>query len=306
MRTIAAVALLIGMFAAAGAGGALAGENYANDAKRFALTVPDGWMTVPGEMGPIGVGLVSPRFDRTSGMCLVFSREMSETRQQNQAALNDEMAKGVDEAFWRSMVEDKDARDTTVEARSELRSDRRVFLATVRQTVKLGQEEVPMRMEIALHVVPGLILMSHCGANQAQFSAEQNDIKTITDTLNPTAGVIASLDRPQGSSTLVLFAGPRFDGEIRELAHDAPDLRLGHTASFALRGAQQWEICDRANYQGNCRFVAGASAAALGGRPLAIASARRVAGRLSAVGVAAEAGAVLMKSARERMVTRQR
>lgn len=306
MRTIAAVALLIGMFAAAGAGIALAAENYANDAKRFALTVPDGWTAVPGNAGPVDLALISPRFDQTSGLCIVVSKMMTESRHATQAALNDEMEKGVDEAFWRAIVEDKSARDTTVEQRSELRSGRRVFLATVRQTMKLGQEDTPMRMELALHVVPGLIMMGQCGANQAQFSAEQNDIKTVTDTLNPTAGVIASLDRPQGSSTLVLFAGPRFDGDIRELAHDAPDLRLGHTASFALRGAQQWEICDRANYQGNCRFVAGASAAAFGGRPLAIASARRVAGRLSAVGVAAEAGAVLMKSARERMVTRQR
>jgi hypothetical protein len=103
---------------------------------------------------------------------------------------------------------------------------------------------------------------------------------------------------------LVLFAGPRFDGDVRELTHDAPDLRLGRTASFVLRGAQQWEICDRANYQGNCRLVAGASAAALGGRPLAIASARRIAGRFSTVGAAAEAGAALNKAAREKLSAR--
>lgn len=306
MRSIAAVALLIGMYAAAGAGGALAAENYANDAKRFALTVPDGWLKVPSDTGPIDLALISSRFKQTMGLCVIIGKQMTETRHASQAVLNTEMEQGIDEAFWRSMVEDKRARDTTVQPRSEMREGRRVFLATVRQTATIGQEDVTMQMELALHVVPGLILMGQCGANQAEYAAEQNDIKTITDTLNPTPGVIASLERPQGSSTLVLFAGPRFDGDIRELVHDAPDLRLGRTASFALRGAQQWEICDRTNYQGNCRLVAGASAAAFGGRPLAIASARRVAGRLSAVGVAAEAGATMFKSAREKMASQPR
>lgn len=304
MRTLAAVALLAGMFAAAGAGGALAGEKYANDAKRFAVTVPDGWMKVAGDAGPIDLAMLSPRFKETMGLCVVIGKLTAETRNATQAALNAEMEQGIDEAFWRAIVEDKRARDTTVEPRSEMRDGRRVFLATVRQTATLGQEDITMQMELALHVVPGLLLMGQCGANQAQYALEQSDIKTITDTLNPTPGVIASLDRPQGSSTLVLFGGPRFDGDVRELAQDAPDLRLGRTASFVLRGAQPWEICDRANYQGNCRLVAGASAAALGGRPLAIASARRVAGRFSTVGASAQAGAALSKSAREKLSAR--
>lgn len=300
MRTIAAIALFVGMIAAAGGERALAGEKYTDEARRFSLTVPDDWMKIPGGMGPIGLGLASPRFDQTGGMCMVASQFVTETRNQSQAALNEEMAGGINEAFWRSMMEDKDTRDTTVESRSELRSDRRVFLATVRQITKYSKGEVPIRIEIALHFVPGLFLMSQCYANQAEFALEQNDIKTVTDTLNPIAGVVARLERPGGSSTLLLFAGPQFDGQKWELTHDAPDLRLGPTASFALRGADQWQICDRANYKGNCRSINGASAVALGGRPLAIASARRIAGSVSKVGVVTEVGIALLKSAREK------
>jgi hypothetical protein len=287
---------------------------YLDEERRFEVTIPEGWTHVAGQAGsPIGLGIISSRFKQTLGLCVLISIEVAGTRKTSQAIINEELAKEVDDAFWRGAMQDKNAKDVTIASRSEMRGDRRVFLATAQLTTKLGGEDVPVQTEMALHVVPGRMLVGQCGAKQAELAAEQAAIKTVMETFNPTGeAVVAGFASPpqvlQGTSTLSLFAGPAFDGSAREIGQDAPVLGGMRVASFAVRGRGLWEICDRANFQGNCRVVAGASAAAHGDPAPVIGSARRVSMTPEArmlPGVAYEAVGSANRALHEKMAARR-
>jgi len=264
-------------------------EDYVDRTFQYRLTVPDGWETVKGESKGKEVsifGLISPRFDSTSGICLIASVGMS-SGGLSQEALNEGMADKVDEAFWRSTIADKTVKDVSiVETSSELKNGRRGFYATARLTSIIEGKDHPEQQWHVLFMVPGRIFLGQCSVDIAQVSAEEPDMKTIIASFEPTGsgGMISKLDprdaqAPQ-TAQLVLHGGPQFNGPSHALTQDIPNLPAtgwsAVTASFNLRGYGLWQICDGINYQGNCRVVAGAESAALGDRAVRIGSARRV------------------------------
>jgi len=265
-------------------------EDYVDRTFQYRLTVPDGWQAVKGESKGQEVsvfGLISPRFDSTSGMCLIASVGIAGSASVSQEALNEAMAEKVDDAFWRSTIADKTVKDiSVVETSSELKNGRRGFYATVRLTSIVEGKDYPEQQWHVLFMVPGRIFLGQCSVDIAQVSVEEPDMKTIVTSFEPTGsgGMISKLD-PRDAQTpqtaqLVLHGGPQFDGPSQALTQDMPNLPAAGwnavTASFNLRGYGLWQICDGVNYQGNCRVVAGAESAALGDRAVRIGSARRV------------------------------
>jgi hypothetical protein len=280
---IAVVASVIGAQAATA-------EDYVDRTFQYRLTVPEGWKQVKGvsENNEAAIfGLISPRFDSTTGMCLIASVGMNGTANISQEALNEGMTNEIDEAFWRSTLEDKTVKDLTiVETKTEMKSGRRGFYAIARLTsTDEGKDRSEQQWHV-LFVVPGRIHLGQCSVDVAQISTEEADIKAVIASFEPTGsgGVISSLEprdaqAPQ-TAQLVLHGGPQFNGPSHTLTQDMPNLPAAGwsavTASFNLRGYGLWQICDGINYRGNCRVVAGAESAALGDRALRIGSARRV------------------------------
>jgi hypothetical protein len=285
--TLCAIALAVSALGAQ----TVSAEDYVDRANQYRVTVPDGWKALKAESketeGASFFGLISPRFDTTSGMCLIASVNMEETRAVSQEDLNEGMSGEVNEAFWRSLIEDKDVKDVKiVETRTELKNGRRGYYATARMTSIEEGKELPEQQWHVLFMVPGRIHIGQCSVDVAQVSAEESDMTTVINSFEPTGsgGVISSLGRksapaPQ-TAQLVLHGGPQFDGPTHALTQDVPNLPAAGwnavTGSLNLRGYGLWQICDGINYQGNCRVVAGAESAALGDRAVRIGSARRV------------------------------
>lgn len=262
-------------------------EDYVDRTFQYRVTVPDGWQVVKGETkgNEVSVfGLISPRFETTSGLCLIASVGVRSSSSISQEALNEGMAEKVDEAFWRSTISDKTVKDITiVETSSELKNGRRGFYATARVTSVIEGEDRSEQQWHVLFLVPGRIFLGQCSVDVAQVSTEEPDMRTIIASFEPTGsgGMISKLDpRDAQTAQLVLHGGPQFNGPSHALTEDVPNLPAvgwnGVTASFNLRGYGLWQICDGINYRGNCRVVAGAESAALGDRALRIGSARRV------------------------------
>ncbi|GEM_PF-1933588 len=265
-------------------------EDYVDRTFQYRVAVPDGWRQIRGESKNKEAaifGLISPRFETTTGMCLIASVGMNGTADVSQEALNEGMANEIDEAFWRSTLDDKSVKDLTiVETKTELKNGRRGFYAIARLTATDEGKDKPLQQWHMLFVVPGRIHLGQCGVDAAQVATEEVDIKSVITSFEPTGsgGMISKLEprdaqAPQ-TAQLVLHGGPQFDGPSHALTQDIPNLPAAGwnavTASFNLRGYGLWQICDGINYQGNCRVVAGAESAAMGDRALRIGSARRV------------------------------
>jgi len=283
-QTLCALALVAALIGASAA----TADDYVDRTHQFRVTVPDGWKLVESQSKSDEAaifGLISPRFATTSGLCLFASASLATTRDLSQEALNEGMANEVNEAFWRSTIEDETVKDLEiVETSTELKNGRRGFYAVVRLTTVDEGKETPEQQWHVLFMVPGRIHLGMCGADIAQVAAEESDVKTITRSFEPTGsgGVVSKLEPPKAppAGQLVLHGGPQFDGPRQVLTQDVPNLPAAGwrttTASFNLRGYGLWQICDGINYQGNCRIVAGAESAKLGGQALRIASARRI------------------------------
>jgi hypothetical protein len=287
-------------------GAVASAEDYEDQETKFRVTVPDGWEKHPKLADKIALVLISPRFKTSDGMCIMMGEAVSGTETSSQGDINERMS-GFDEAFWRSVAEDKNTKDIKVEATTEMRNGRNAAVATIRYVSTLNGTESAMVERYVLYVVPGRILMGQCGSLAAAESVEEADMKIVLTSFEPTsAGLISKLTPRQNEARLTLHAGPTFDGATRALTGDTPDLaRAGWNVaagSFSVRGYGLWEVCDGVNYQGNCLVVAGASSAAFGDRALRIGSARRVTAPgdpRNAIGLAAElAGAARAEQAK--------
>lgn len=270
--TIAAlIALVLAPLAAA--------ENYADQEKGFKLTVPDGWSKDPPRSSGGGLDLVlrSPRYDTTRGTCPLGAAQIAETQSKSQEQINEELAPNVTEAFWRAALGAGLPELTFDEIGSELRNGRRIFTATARFTSELKGPKAWVRMKATLQAGPGHIGKATCMTWLEESAPDDADIGVILGTFESTRAILVAAAPARPPATLVLFADPRFAGARRELTQDIPNLfQAGWsvpTASFTLKGHGLWEICDGANYTGNCRLLAGAASSE---QRLRIGSARRV------------------------------
>jgi hypothetical protein len=84
---------------------------------------------------------------------------------------------------------------------------------------------------------------------------------------------------PQAApSVLSLYAGPNFEGATRVIAQDTANVPAlagnAVTASVAIAGFGQWEVCEGVNYAGACHILS-SSATAPNGQAMRIGSVRR-------------------------------
>jgi hypothetical protein len=254
-------------------------EDYYDRDNQFRVTIPDGW--IKNKTENIDLLIQSPRFETTRGACAMFADPFPATRGMTQDKINEELEGAINETFWRSALSRVGAIDVVIdETGSELRKGKRVFLASVRLTGKKDDGTTSTaRMKATFEVAPDQIAMSTCVAAIEHEATETADIKTVMSSFEGLGGqIVAGVRQPKGA-TLMLYAGPNFNGDRREVGQDIPNLFQSGwsipTASLGLGGFGLWQVCDGMNYTGNCRTLSGAMSVAGGDRPLRIGSARR-------------------------------
>lgn len=188
---------------------AIAAEDYVDHENHFRVSIPAGWEHHVNVADKIDLVLLSPRVEKTEGMCILMGELSQEAEKISQQEINEGMGE-FDDAFWRSIVEDKDTTDIKVEISTEMRDERKVALATVHYTVTTDGKPVPSVDYYILQIVPGVILMGQCGVPVAHVNEERADMKVVFDTFAPSGGAgIISKMTPPGNETRLLNAGPR-------------------------------------------------------------------------------------------------
>lgn len=311
--------LLLALAALFASGQALAGTEYFDRENAFKVTIPDGWRQLPkDQVERVDAIFHSPRYEVTRGTCAFAADPFPPTRGMSQQQINDEMGPHINADFWRGALSGMGGLTIEVdEAASDVRNGKRVYNATVRILGKRDGADQWAKLRATLHIAPDQIAMATCAAWLEQVAVEEADIAAVLASFEALGAQIVAqrpAAQPATMATLLLFAGPRFDGARRALTHDMPNLLQAGwsapTASYALQGLGLWQVCDGMNYSGNCRLLAGAASTAqsAGYRPIRIGSARRIAAPndarstigLIASGVASQAAANVQKLSKER------
>lgn len=302
--------LAVPLLAGLGAGAAWAdAREYIDKEAGFRVTVPNDWEAAGTPKGEIKLILVSKRFETTEGLCPIAADSVSTSRSLTQDQINEGMKSQIDEAFWRDVITDEQTKDVVIEeAGSELRRGRRVYYARARALEKNDDGYRPVQYRLGLHLLPGRVIMLMCGVKLEHAQTEDQAMTIIASSLEPdTADVVALAPRPQPAARLVLFSGPRFDGNRRDVLQTSPNLPQAGwnvpAASLSVRGFGLWQVCSGTDFSGACQTLSGAASAAHGDRPLHIMSARPLASvgdPRSVVGVAADLGARTKRAATPR------
>lgn len=311
--------ILTAALAAAACGQAFAGTEFYDRENAFKVTIPDGWRRLPPEqVVRVDAVFQSPRYETTRGACAFAADPFPPTRGMSQQQINDEMGPQINADFWRSALTGGAASDRVHvdDATSELRNGKRVYRATIRILGHVDGADQWAKLRATLHLAPDQIAMASCASWLDHAAAEEADIGIVVSSFEALgAQVVAQRPAPAvANAALLLFAGPRFDGARRTLTEDVPNLvQTGWrvpTGSFALQGLGLWQVCDGANYAGNCLVLAGAASASgsKAYRPLRIGSARRIAAPndaravigVLATGVAAHTSATMERLSKRR------
>lgn len=301
------VSAVLAFFALGIAGAAAEGTTYNDPNGRFSLTVPTGWTAQKPDGEGIAVFLTSPTDQEIGGACFVMVRDLPQTRKMKQADLDEAFGAALTEDFWKKAFAAAGVKDVQIEDSGQKdQNGRKIYfvVATIAGTTKDGVVAKATAKQV-LHVVPGSLQFVQCMTMQAMYQTMTPQFEAVFASFDPKGDQLVAQAPQAGPSVLTLFEGGKFDGVARVIAQDTanvPALGLnGVTASIAIAGYGQWEVCEGVNFAGNCRLVA-AAASADAGREIRIGSVRRYFAPndpMAALGVASATSGVALKSALE-------
>jgi hypothetical protein len=106
-----------------------------------------------------------------------------------------------------------------------------------------------------------------CLARTERYAAAKADFDAILNSYTPQSGLIAQAPSvPTPNSVLTLYARAGFEGAARVLKAETPNVTWVSwptvTGSAMVSGFGEWEVCEGADFTGNCTILAGAQTAA--------------------------------------------
>jgi hypothetical protein len=235
MKTIIGCALVVATLMTASAV-ADTGKRYVSSGQEFEVTIPDGWRHMPID-GPLKLILVSPRSDTRPAnpsqpddkatreqppraVCVFVVGDTGETREMTQQQLNEAGENEINDDFWRQLATSSNqnqqiglSKNSVISSRSEMRGDRRVYLATLRfEGSYKGEQQRPydLRADMVFHMIPGRMLASNCLVNFADAASEEADFKIIADSFNPLGNTVIAGVRQSGRTTPLAGVRPAF------------------------------------------------------------------------------------------------
>jgi hypothetical protein len=263
-------------------------ETYKDPNGRFQMTVPDGWSSVDiPDRRAITFLLVHQETDTSpyTGVCLGLYFETPETRGRSQADIDREVAGELTTETWREAM--KSARGSgklTIEVEtsgSRVQSGRTVHHAVFTASSPGEANDQVMKGKMEMHFVPGAVHTTTCSTSQEHYGVASADFETILRSYEARPDTLVSGNERQAPSVLTMYAKANYSGAARVLSQDTASLTAAGwptlSASLTVDGAEPWQICDSAEFRGTCRTIVGAQTSRT---PFAIASARRIAGKV--------------------------
>jgi hypothetical protein len=166
---------------------------------RFRVTIPDSWQKLPAEGDTLDLVITSPRYNTTSAMCSAVGEPKPAWESATQEQLNG-LSFRFNEAYWRNMVAEEGTTDIKIEATTEVRNGRNVYLAKAEYTTKEKDGTENRWIDrYAIQNAPGVFLMTLCGSYASKEEVERADILTFVGSHEPVSAtnVVAGLKQPQ-------------------------------------------------------------------------------------------------------------
>ncbi len=274
------VSAVLALFVVGSTVAAADGIAYRDPEGRFTLKVPSGWAAEKPIEEKIALLMVSPRATEIGGVCLVIVNPTPETRSATQAEIDQAFGQVFTKEFWELAFQSSGMKDVTIDsAGSKDQNGRKIYYVVANVTVTGTKGAMKAKGKQVLYAIPGSLQFVNCSAKAENYAEIEAEFESVFDSYVPKSGDYIVQAPQSPPSVLTLYAGRQFDGVTRVVAQDTPNLPMlgwsGATASVAVAGFGQWEVCDGLNYAGNCRLVAAASAAGPAARVLRIGSVRR-------------------------------
>ena len=268
---------------------------YKDPSGRFDMTIPDGWTNVETkdvkEVGFV-IGRENSAELPNGAACIGLFLETPDTRGRTQEELNNLFGEELTPDFWNKATKSTGKDEMTVlSTGTREQTGRKISYFVFTGTADDQGTKVQGKGKTEIHFVPGSVHFVMCVTNVANYDAMIAEFDAIFTSYVPRGGssVVAGLERP-APSMLTMFAGPNFNGAARVLSQDTPNLAAAGwpttSASLAVDGAAAWQVCERANYTGQCRTIKAAELAAMG-QQITVASARRLTGQPNMQGLIA-------------------
>lgn len=244
---------------------AWAGSQYADPAGRFTVALPADWQAAKPEGTQVAAIIGKLDGEQVVGLCLVVVTETPQTVGKSQDEIDQAMQAALSKEFWQSTYKSQGGENvviSTVGARDA--SGRKVNFVFSEFTSK-GKDGKGQRMTAheEVHALPGRMHDIGCLARTERFAQAAADFDAILKSYSPLSGLVAQAPSvPTPNSVLTLYAQAGFGGAARVLKNETPNVTWVSwptvTGSAMVSGFGEWELCEGADFTGNCTILTGA------------------------------------------------
>lgn len=242
---------------------------YNDPQGRFRVSLPGDWEAVQPDNKQIALVMGKKAGEEVLGLCLVVVTETPQTTGKQQAEVDDAMNGLLTKNFWQSSYKAQGGQDIVVsEIGTRDNAGRKVHYVFSEFTSK-GEDGTALRMKAheEVHALPGRMHDVGCLARTDRYDLAKADFEAVLKSYMPQAGLIAQAPVVTApASVLTLYARPNFDGVARVVKGDVPNITYvswpTQSGSATVSGFGEWQVCEGADFTGNCTVLTGAHSAA--------------------------------------------
>lgn len=245
-----------------------ADNRYSDPEGRFNVNIPEGWQAGKPDGTQIALAMIKAEGKELLGLCVAIITETPATKSKSQAEIDAATTAEMTKQFWENTYKALGTKDVVIaETGSRDQDGRKVQSVTVEFSAE-GAAGKTMRMKghEEVHAIPGRIHDIGCSTYIEKYDSLKTEFNSILASYMPQSGLVASTTSSRGP-VATLFANANFNGMARVVVGDTPSVTNvswpTQTGSLSIAGAGEWQVCEGANYTGNCMVVAGAHAAPL-------------------------------------------
>lgn len=232
---------------------------YNDPEGRFSVTLPEGWVAERPPSPLISLIMASDKSAPLGGVCLVMAKAVPETASAKQSEIDEAFGAVLTKEFWETSFKTAGAKDVTVEdAGSKQQDGRTVYYVVASLTRTTDKGDVKVKGKQVVHVIPGSLQFINCSAIADKYAELEEEFEAIFASYKAKSGDYIARAPMTPPSVLTLYTGAGYDGTARVVAQNMPNVALlgMPSASVAVAGLGQWEVCEGANFSGACQVVA--------------------------------------------------